>query len=324
MGLGMPHVYTGEYIDASQFSRKWLDVQYANASESQKLDLYLPEEGDGPFPLVVMVHGGGWCSGDKRTSSMMPAYKIMSQGYAMASVEWRFGQEEHIPAMIHDAKAAIRYLRAHAQEFNIDPNKVAIWGNSSGGYIANMVAATGWCDGLIDDLSLQDDSQSCEVQALISWYAITDMYQEDLCCPLSEEEGLEYVMSGAMEQVRATGFPSMQAVGMGFVPRKNFEQAMAMSPVCYVEPNFPPALFQHGIADPIVPYTQSVAMWRLIQDACGPDRAKLDLFPGCVHGDPYIKSDENLVRVLKFLDKVFLGEEREHDNLPEIAVTMEA
>ena len=318
MGLGMPHVYTGNYVDVSQFGRKWLDIPYASASESQKLDLYLPEEGDGPFPLVVLIHGGGWCSGDKRGVTMLPAYKLMSQGYALASVEWRFGQEEPIPAMIHDAKAAIRFLRANAEQYKLDASKVAIWGNSSGGYVANMVAATGWCDGLVDDLSLQSDEQSCEVQALVSWYAITDMYQEDLTCPLSEEEGLVYVEPGAEEQVRATGLPSMQAVGLGCVPRKNFEAAMAMSPVCYVEGNFPPALFQHGMADPIVPFTQSVAMWRLVQDACGEDRAELDLFPGAVHGDPAIKCDENLVRVLKFLDRVLLGEVREHADLPEI------
>lgn len=320
MSSAMPHVYTGQYVDPAQFKRKWLDVPYATASPSQKLDIYLPDEGEGPFPVVVLVHGGGWCSGDKRGVTMLPAFKLPSQGYALVSVEWRFGQEEPVPAMIHDAKAAIRFIRAHQEQYLLDGNKVAIWGNSSGGYIANMVAATGWCTGLIEDLSLGWEDQHSEVQALVSWYAVTDMFQEDLCCPLSEEEGLRYVEPGALDQVLSTGLPSMQAVGMGFVPRKNYEQSMAMSPVCYVESNFPPALFQHGMADPIVPFTQSVAMVRLVNDAAGEQRAKLDLFDGAVHGDPVIKSDENLVRVLQFLDEVLLGKVRPHENLGSVGI----
>lgn len=316
----MPHVYTGQFIDPTQFKRVWLDVPYATVSPSQKLDIYLPDEGDGPFPVVVLVHGGGWCSGDKRGVTMLPAFKLPSQGYALVSVEWRFGQEAPIPAMIHDAKAAIRFLRAHAADYLLDTDKLAIWGNSSGGYIANMVAATGWCSGLLEDLDLGWADQHCEVQALVSWYSVSDLFQADLTCPLSETEGLSYVEPGALDQVLATGLPSMQAVGLGCVPRKNYELAMTMSPVCYVESNFPPALFQHGMADPIVPFTQSTGMVRLIEDACGPDRATLDLFDGAVHGDPVIKSDDNLRRVLAFLDKVLLGEERPHSQLPQIVI----
>ena len=294
--------YTGTLVDIARFPRSWLDVAYAHTSPAQTLDLFLPETGDGPFPLIVLVHGGGWCSGSKRGTTMACAFACLDAGFALASIEYRFATDAPVPAMVHDVKAAIRFLRAHAAEFGIDPGKFVIWGNSSGGYIANMVTATGAHPGLVDDPALAGDAagEPCTVQGLISWYAICDLFQMDLCDALPPDENLRWLEPGAEAEARATGLPTMQAIALGFIPRTSYGAAMAASPISYVDASFPPALFQHGAADPLVPFTQSVAMWKRVCDACGEGRATLELFPGGTHGDPAIKAAENVARCLAF------------------------
>lgn len=295
--------YTGKLVDVERFERRWLDVPYARTSPAQVLDLFLPNAGDGPFPLVVLVHGGGWCSGSKRGTTMECAFACLEAGFALASVEYRFATEAPLPAMVHDVKAAIRFLRAHAGEFQLDANRFAIWGNSSGGYVANMVAATGAHPGLMDDPALAGAAagESCAVQALLSWYAITDLYQLDLCDALPARENLSWLEPGAEAEARATGLPTMQAIALGAVPRFNRERALDASPIRYVGASFPPALYQHGTGDPIIPYTQSVAMWKHVNDTCGDGHAALELFDGATHGDARIKHPDNVARCLAFL-----------------------
>lgn len=296
--------YTGSLIDISRFPRRWEDLRYATRSEAQTLDLFLPAEGDGPFPLIVLVHGGGWCSGSKRGTTMECAFRCVSQGFALASIEYRFATDEPLPAMVHDVKAAIRFLRAAGHELHLATDRIVIWGNSSGGHVANLVAATGSRPRLLDDPTLGNTDQSCAVQGLISWYAPVDLFQLDMCDALSPDENLKWLEPGAFDDAAATGLPTMQAIAIGCVPRFNPKDARAMSPIGYVDDSFPPALFQHGTADPIIPYTQSVAMWKHANDICSEERATLDLFPGATHGDSRIKAAENVDRCLAFARKV--------------------
>lgn len=299
--------YTGKIIDVSRFSRKWLDVPYAHTSPAQTLDLYLPETGDGPFPLIVLTHGGGWYSGSKRGVTMECLFRCLDQGFALASVEYRFATDEPVPAQVHDCKAAIRFLRAHAAEYQIDPKRFAVWGNSSGGYLANMIGATGAHPGLVDDPELAGDAagESCAVQAVVSWYTASDLYQMDLCDALTSEENLSCPEPGSEADAKASGLPTMQAIALGFEPRTNYEAAMAASPITYVDSSFPPAIFQHGTADVYVPFTQSVAIWKRVVDECGADHATLELFEGSPHGAPAIKLPENVDRCLNFVREAF-------------------
>ncbi len=296
--------YTGTTIDLARFPRRFEDLQYAALSEAQTLDLFLPSTGDRPFPLIVLVHGGGWCSGSKRGTTMECAFRCLSQGFALASVEYRFATDAPLPAMVHDVKAAIRYLRAHASELGICADRIVIWGNSSGGHVANMIAATGSHPGLVDDLSLGNAEQSSAVQGLISWYAPVDLFQLDLCDALPPETNIRWLEPGSFDDARASGLPTMQAIAIGCIPRFNPEAAKAASPIEYVDSTFPPALFQHGSADPIIPSTQSVAMWKRVNDVCGDGHATLELFDGATHGDPRIKASENIDRCLAFARQV--------------------
>lgn len=128
--------------DIGRISRTWLDIPYAQLSPSQKLDIYLPESGDGPFPVVLNIHGGAFARGDKRDVRLLPMLRGLSRGHAVVSVNYRLSGEAIFPAGVQDVKAAIRWLRARGHEYLLDPERIVAWGNSSGANFAAIVAVT--------------------------------------------------------------------------------------------------------------------------------------------------------------------------------------
>ena len=118
--------------DVSHVRRKWLDVTYAPTSAAQRLDIYLPDEGDGPFPVIFYTHGGAFAIGDKRDLHLLPYLRGLERGYAVVSVNYRLSGEAIFPAGLQDAKAAIRWLRAHGGEYGLDASRIAACGGSSG------------------------------------------------------------------------------------------------------------------------------------------------------------------------------------------------
>ena len=139
------------------------NVAYASKSASQILDLWTPEGADEPVPLVIFVHGGGFVGGDK---SMEDAYvaPVIDAGYAAASLDYRLSGEAPFPAAVQDVKAAVRFLRANAVRYGLDPGRFAAWGESAGGYLVAMIGTTG------DQATVADDGvtwlQGCNVTRL--------------------------------------------------------------------------------------------------------------------------------------------------------------
>lgn len=313
--------WTGREIDPAQFKRAWFEVPYAEQTSTQKLDIILPDEGEGPFPVIFYIHGGGWLSGDKRANTMTGVYKTPSQGYALVAINYRYATEAFWPAQIFDAKAALRFIRAHAEDFCLDASKVVAWGNSAGGQISNMLAATG-ANGILEDKYMGNPEQTCEIQGLVSWYAPIDMYTVDISDQLGD--GYHPLDPTHPTDGQLTNLDGKLLVPqsrlLGFVPRK-FRAASAMaSPIEFVDETFPPALYQHGISDSAVPWTQSVSMTRVVNDACGADHATFELFEG-EHGAPPIKADENINRCLDFIEGIFGEAPQPRTPLPaEIAI----
>ena len=150
------------------------DLAYAALSEAQKLDLYLPTTGDGPFPVVIMVHGGGFMFGDKSDGAGLTGVdQLLEAGYAVASINYRLSGEATWPAQIQDAKAAVRYLRSAADEYNLDPEHFGAWGASAGG---NLVALLGTTCGVaeLEGADLGNADQSSCVQAVVDWFGPID------------------------------------------------------------------------------------------------------------------------------------------------------
>ncbi len=121
-----------DMVDISGVKRKWLDVAYDSRSPSQVLDIYLPEEGEGPFPTYIFIHGGAFIAGDKQDLQFLLAADGVNRGYAVVSVEYRKGFESKAPAGLYDVKAAVRFLKAHAGEYRLDPQRFALGGTAPG------------------------------------------------------------------------------------------------------------------------------------------------------------------------------------------------
>ena len=182
----------GDSIPRPNFS----DLTYAQESPAQKLDLYLPKPSGSPAPLVIWIHGGGLMVGDKssmprrdfgpppksvgRDGPFQPQVPdvaaLTAKGYAVASLNYRLGSNmgaAAIPAL-RDGKAAVRFLKANAEKYQLDPGKIALWGNSAGGYMAAMLGVTGDQPTVFDDATLGDPQASSAVQAVIVWFGAED------------------------------------------------------------------------------------------------------------------------------------------------------
>ena len=124
---------------------RFLDVPYASQSDAQKLDIYIPS-GGGPYPLVIIIHGGGFETGDKAGSNERQRINLLVRnGFAAASINYRLSGEAIYPAQIHDAKTAVRFLRSKAADYNIDPNRFGARGGSAGGnWLRCWALLAGW------------------------------------------------------------------------------------------------------------------------------------------------------------------------------------
>ena len=174
--------------NTNHIKRKFLDVPYASLSPAQKLDIYVPETGDGSFPVIVSIHGGAFMMCDKGDMQVMPMLEGLKCGYAVVSINYRMSGEAKFPALVHDVKAAVRWIRAKAEKYHFDPNKIAAWGGSAGGYLATMLGVSARVMEL-SDLSLGNAQQPCNVQAVVEWFGPTDFLKMD-------------------EQLAASGMPS--------------------------------------------------------------------------------------------------------------------
>ena len=234
--------------------REWKDVAYG-PHERNKLDVTSPAS-ETPLPLLVWVHGGGWAAGDK--SGGNPAKLLMGQGYAVAAINYRFSQHSAYPAQLHDCQAAIRFLREHAKEYNIDPNRVGVWGASAGGHLVALLGTTAG----VKELDGQPDSKiSDKVQAVCDWFGPTDL--QKLVPPDDANNVVAKLVGGALGS--------------------HVEVAKKADPVNYLDADDAPLLIVHGTRDPLVPLSQSVYLYEAARKAKVP--AELIVLEGAGHGD---------------------------------------
>ena len=277
--------------DITHIHRKWLDIPYANLSPAQNLDIYLPEEGDGPFPVILHVHGGGFEMGDKRDMPVSAYFLGLKRGYAVVSVNYRLSNEAIFPAGLHDLKTSIRWLRAHQKEYMLDGNRIAACGGSAGGNYAAMLLLTPTVHEL-EDLSLGNPNYPCDVQAAVDMFGPTDflMMDEQLA-----ESGL-----GPGDHSQADS-PESKYLGAKItdVP----EKVKLANPMTYIHKDMPPILIQHGRIDHLVPVQQSMIFVAKLNKYVSPDKFEFDVLENADHGDPQFESPENMNRVFSFLDR---------------------
>jgi acetyl esterase/lipase len=248
---------------------KRLDVPYADRSKAQVLDIYYPDV-PGPYPVIVHFHGGAFLFGTQRDVNLVPMLRGRKRGYAVVSVSYRLSGEARFPAMIHDAKAALRYLRAHAHDLNLLTDKIGVWGPSAGGYIVSMLGVT---HGLpaFDDLSLGNATFSSEVQAVVDWCGPCGSFLDMDSAILANGFGDADHNDPLSPESRFLGAP------ITTIP----ELVRLASPSTHISKNLPPFLIQHGEADPIVPVQQSQTFAQALGKAGG--KVTLLTYPGKGH-----------------------------------------
>ncbi len=216
-------------------------------------------------PLVVWIHGGAWLFGDRRylpetlrPDSLFEA--LVAAGLAVATIDYRHSREAPFPAQLHDAKAAVRWLRAHADDLGVDTSRVGVWGESAGGHLAALVALTGDGAGGASGLDLEGAAgvvgPSTRVDVAVDWYGVNDL--------------ATMPRPGSPPEIAATLPPDAQ------VPPEDVLLAgaapgarEAASPVAHVGPHAPPFLLVHGTADGIVPPAQSQVLAERLTAAGG-------------------------------------------------------
>jgi acetyl esterase/lipase len=278
--------------EVSHIKKKFKDIPYASVSESQKLDIYLPAEGEGPFPVIISIHGGGFEVGDKRDRMIEPMLHGLERGYAVVPINYRLSREAIWPAQIYDCKAAVRWLRANAETYHLNPDKIAAWGGSAGGHLSSMLGTTGGVDHL-EDLSLGNPDRSSRVQAVVNWFGPTNFLKMD-------EQLKESAVENPMRHSIA-GSPESNLLGKNIVQVP--ELVKEADPTTWVSSDDAPFFIQHGTEDHLVPYQGSVIFARKLGKSLGSDKVYLELFPDTGHGNgPAFYTKENRDKIFSFLD----------------------
>jgi acetyl esterase/lipase len=283
-------------MDVSGVRRKFLDLPYAaNAGKNQKLDIYLPDEGDGPFPTIIFIHGGAFWGGDKQDTQCVYLMNGIRRGYAVVSVNHRLSDEAKFPEPVFDVKAAVRFLRANAEKYHLDPKRFAAAGNSAGGYFAALLGTSAGVAAL-EDLSMGNPDADSSVQAVIGLFGVYDLVMQSKFTEESEPT--------AMGNMPAMKMPNFADIFAGITCRDHPGLMSLSWPGSYVTRDCPPTLIQAGTADEIVPYDNSPELVDRINAVCGDGRAIMEPFEGRSHGHPDFGTPQNEERLFRFLDEV--------------------
>ncbi|MGC4111446.1 MAG: alpha/beta fold hydrolase [Nocardioides sp.] len=229
-------------------TKAFVDVSYVtNGHAKQKLDLYVPENATAPTPVVIWIHGGGWAAGDKSEGCPPLNSGFTKRGYAAVSLNYRLSGDAIYPAQIEDCKAALRWLRAHAKEYNLDPTRFGVWGASAGGHLVALLGAAGNTREF--DVGENLD-QSSAVQAVSDFYGPTDILQMDA-----------HAVAGARLIHNARQSPESRLVGGPLQEKPYCDLAARVNPIPFLSKNAPPYLIVHGSVDPLVPHHQSELLY---------------------------------------------------------------
>ena len=235
------------------------DVVYTKVGDTElKLDMARPAEGEGPFPGVVVIHGGAWRGGNKSDNRALLT-SFAKRGYVAISPQYRFCPKETFPAQLYDVKASVRWLRSHAKDYSLDSAHIGATGFSAGGHLALMLGVTGPDDKLEGDVAA--DAPSSRVQAVVNYFGPTDMNADD---------------------IPEVSRPLLKDF-LGIAPKDDPKLAAQASPISFVTKDDPPTLTFQGTKDPLVPHTQAFKLTDAQTVAGVPGR--VELIVGGGHGN---------------------------------------
>ncbi len=261
------------------------DVEYGYGGPSVlRLDILRPKkQPSGRMPVVVFIHGGGWVGGSK-ADGWHHLEPLAERGYFCVSIDYNFTSQQSFPRQIKDAKCAIRYLRAHADHYGIDPDNIGVWGSSAGGHLAALLGTSAGADDLEGHGGWP--GYSTRVQAVCDWYGPSDF--------------VAFAQQGPSIGRDVASASSVESLLVGGAILENQAAARWASPVTYVSPHDPPFLIVHGTADNIVPFAQSEILVAGLQG----QGVSVDFvpIPGAGHGGDAFYETWLTDRIIAFFD----------------------
>jgi len=284
----------GPTTNLDNVSQKWLDIDYAgDGLQGHKMDIYLPKDvNNAPFPVIVTIGGSAWFSNNVKQMGVGRCSLLLDKGFALVAVNHRASSEAKFPAQINDIKGTVRFLRANASKYKLDPGFIGIMGDSSGGHLAALMGTSSSVkDYTIGDKTLDiegniggNENQSSHVDAVVDLYGPTVFYKMN-----------SQRIEGGMDH---DGASSPESSLIGAPIQQNHDLCDLASPLAYVDANDPSFLMIHGDADPLVPHGQSI----LLKEALTERKVKNELIivPGGGHGDGRIWSKEHLEKIGEF------------------------
>ena len=256
------------------YSRSWKDVNYASDDqECHNLDIYLPKEQKNIYQAVIVIYGSAWFSNNAKTmASASIGTPLLQAGFAVVSINHRSSIQAIWPTQIQDVKAAIRYVRANAASYDIDPSSIGITGFSSGGHLATFAGVTNDVKTLASgDVTVDIEgsvgnyvSTSSRVQAVVDWFGPVEMARMSNCEAPNDESSPEAMLIGKKD------------------PRLEPDWVKLISPINFIDKNDPEILIIHGDADNVVSHCQSVYLKNAYDNAGG--KADFISVPGGGHG----------------------------------------
>ena len=279
-------------VDA--ISRKTLDIPYATESPNQRLDIYLPEAGDGPFPALVYTHGGGFAFGDKRDDHLQPLLRALERGIAVVAVEYRLSGEALFPAAVLDVRQAVRFVKAHAAQYSIDPARLMAIGGSAGGNLAALLGMNVPNGAFPGECAAVCDGVQPDVLAAVDQFGPTDFKAMDAQARANGVSIADHDLPDS---------PESRYLGIG-VAKASAALCAQANPLTDAGERMARLLVQHGTADRLVPYQQSEGFVEGLQRKGLGDRVELTTLAGADHDDARFYTEENQAIVFDFIDRV--------------------
>lgn len=280
--------YVLDYVSDIMYSQQTT----GGALSQLKLDLIVPRS-EKKLPLVVFFMGAGFMAPSK-DGFLQQRMEIAEHGYVVASVEYSSVPGATFPAPLIDAKAAIRFLKAHADEFNIDKNKVAAWGCSAGGYLASMVGTT---NGMKEFEKGENLNENSNVSCVIDMYGPSDLTK--VGAGLGEDVEKSHESASTTEAMLVNGISFFDNPGGSIF--SNPQKAEKANPLTYVDPSDPPFLIFHGTDDPLVsPVSTEILHKKLKENHVESTRYLID---GAGHGDESFFQKDVTDLIVKFLNE---------------------
>jgi len=249
------------------------------------LDLYLPQNPSRKLPVVVLIYGGAWMMRFPQSQTSKAEW-LAQQGYAAAVIDYRLSSEAKFPAQIYDCKASVRWLRANAKKYELDPALIGAWGDSSGGHLASLLGVTGGITNLEGDGG--NPNESSRVQAVVDFFGPADLTQMN-----------SHALPGSIIAYGTANSPEGMLIGGPVAD--HLETARLASPVNFATNSPPPFLIVHGDHDQLVPWQQSELLYEALKNVGA--NVTFYTIAGAGHEDPKFNSEMMRAAVKAFFDK---------------------